>query len=1380
MAGSCNINFRTLVNVAGDSGAFASALPKQMDNATTVELLDFLHNNSTLDLDSDRYKLGSKIMKQRPSSLAGKLYEYHGGQDRLALPDTNIQTDAGTLVHEIAASTGQLLTSKLKPGQLVTNEMISSISRQLLQIANDYPGSTKLDIYAINTVASTVAALINEAITTQNKINPNVLPTFRFEHRLLNPVKDIGGTADMLVLYSDNTASYFDYKTFEPAGVDKGWNEDSGNYIKNYGAYKSYRREKWEVSIPAYIQILKDTYKVVGIRHARAIPIATFFKKTDEYVAAVKNKDKLKMEQLQAKGKTRTATVSSIETFVLNNSLLLPAVIQVESTGDNVLDKFIADRYKEIEELRRAGGSSESRARNRARIEELQIAIDRLTTAKDIGAIIDLANKLIIESSSLLKAISENKDIDNRLESIRQLRNELSYYKDITDLTARYLSSLTDQNLKSKVSSSLGEVLTKMSIAKSALDTVYLNEMSTNNLIHKGVSKQELDAGVILFEQDDLLQKWAKGASNSNNPFLVQMKSVHDKLEKQKRDMLKEFERDSEKYFTGLQEFMKQVGWSEQEFIKFIVNKRGNLVHKFSSEMYDLINTAIRERNSSFFINNYTVKDNYEASYKRRLARKEVELKTRFNITEDTKDKSNVKKYEEALQNWIEDNALFIDGHVNEVAWSKQSNVRYFLRRTAEFESKYYSSQYNFMTKHPKLKDWYDFWQRTMYSAKDMLGGNEKVTANLIPWVAKESLELAVARGGNVAQDMLNAVSMNQDDPTEEYDAFGNLIKSVPIMYLSPFKRKTAEGKFEDDLDKKSFNLQKSLMLFMEMAINYDLKTKSEASIMAIKDMMVDFGQVYQLTKQGHVIIDPVTGRPKTGNEVSKDIIDTFNDYMNFYWYGMRISTPDKTINAFGREVSMQKSLLAAKNMYARKVLAFSLHAPLASWAVGRVITTVQGSKGLLFDHTMHANAIKWWAESKASTFSSSGSNGKKYKAFLTYFDPQNESLVDRINSKYQSSRIDKYLGNRAQFAFFHHADEAVIDTLAIAIAQNYGIKDGVLRHKDNLEQNDKSLWELFTVSEKDGEVVMDIELPGNYTEEQKKELKDQIWIKYRKIVREAQRSVIGSISDEEISLLSTNLYGNLALQFRTWLPNVAYEMFKGLKYDETYDAVDIGRLTALADSFKGLDRKSGLGKHGTHMISTMVKLLGEVLFIGRVFGYDRQLIDTERAQNVFSQWQEKHPQLAKNVTFDDYVKARRRQMIALISQLRILAMLTVMMMVVSMDWDDDDEKDYRKSFATRHGFRILNRIYTEFASMLNPGELNKLISGGPIPTWGLITSVAKLFNNSLDEIRDTLLGENSSQDETPFFYYTIDFIPLLDRLRKIMELTDADKRSTR
>ena len=81
---------------------------------------------------------------------------------------------------------------------------------------------------------------------------------------------------------------------------------------------------------------------------------------------------------------------------------------------------------------------------------------------------------------------------------------------------------------------------------------------------------------------------------------------------------------------------------------------------------------------------------------------------------------------------------------------------------------------------------------------------------------------------------------------------------------------------------------------------------------------------------------------------------------------------------------------------------------------------------------------------------------------------------------------------------------------------------------------------------------------------------------------------------------------------------------------------------------------------------------------------------------------------------------------------------------------------------------------------MYSYSDFNNIIGGGAIPMWGLTRDIANLFGNMYDESKDVVIGEDSKKDQSPIGFYAISWVPLLARIRQILELSDKDFKAVR
>ena len=88
----------------------------------------------------------------------------------------------------------------------------------------------------------------------------------------------------------------------------------------------------------------------------------------------------------------------------------------------------------------------------------------------------------------------------------------------------------------------------------------------------------------------------------------------------------------------------------------------------------------------------------------------------------------------------------------------------------------------------------------------------------------------------------------------------------------------------------------------------------------------------------------------------------------------------------------------------------------------------------------------------------------------------------------------------------------------------------------------------------------------------------------------------------------------------------------------------------------------------------------------------------------------------------------------------------------------------------SRFVYKNLTKAQSELSFAWSAPQLFKLISN-PIPMSGLLTRSLKTVFNGFDETRDFFFGEDSLNDNTPFPYYTIQWIYGGGQVARLIEL---------
>lgn len=1352
-------------------------------------------------------------------------------------------------VEVIAKKLFEVLNGKQVPG--ISNEIASSLT-EALKDTFGVALNPKVIIDMLHTTMGVIDDIYAEQLQLDPNALPEI--RFEQKLMDLTLEESLAGTGDIVVFYSDMSIGYVDYKTYSPTSkytdnIEVGHKEYQ-KVVTRKNSYQNVRLEKWRVTVPAYESILLKRYGGKFVRTSRIVPIASFWNASQEVVDIFSNHTLSDAEKVNRyavianRGQTRGNTVTGIETMYTEipagmTKKLTNVIISSEVLANEALQTFVNRRIQQIldlEDAKNKAKTSEARVIISKKITEVNDMMNNIVLLHNLIPTLEYLENLLEKAKVVLAGNEEDPEAEsiddpeeraiklkyNRVNRISGIRDELKYYSQLNAIVNSVLSksnNISPQN-KTDLMYKTALVTSRIEVTQSALVESQYNAL-TELGAKIGVPNK---AGKILFEDDGFLQFHTQGASNSNNPFFNELHKRVAMIDVKSTKDFEVFLKDSATVFDGLSDWMSRNNWNEKKFRDFFVNpKTGNLNSIYNPNVRDAIEAeqkkALLSKDPKFFVDNFKIKDGWAKSYALRFKNQVDVLREEFledYVPGTDKYKEKARKMQSELAYWALRNnfhkstvelvfdsatkaAVFeekVTTDVNKTAWLNNKNVQINTEWTEKFKERFYTDSYKFMQKNKELLDWYNFWTTSMKEAREIFGifDNSVLPLGFIPNILNEMVtsirDAGVVQGVQTSLKMGFAhLKLNNDDVIEYQDGNGNIIRNIPVPYLHPFKttKKNDDGTYTTELDPgaKSYDMQRVLTEFMRAAFAHRYKVEEAGILYALKHTMEDYSEVYQTDKAG-ILDKNARGEPIT-TKISGSVSKAFDDYTAMYINGKRITDKDISIKGY----SMQKGLMAAQNLFAKKVLGWNLYAPIAAYFAGAVGVRISAKKGTIFTKKHHTEAIKLKGQTIGTSFRSDTTVAKKVKMFLYRFDPYTQSHFKHAGWKVSKrSAIEKFLSDRTAFIAFEYADDLNVDVIALSMAQAYGIdKNNKLRHLSNIEDpNAKSLWELFNMQESGDEDVKTNVLNNNGVPLTEDEL-DDILIAYRSAVQEVQKGIMGTQSERDKSLYSSRLLGAMMGMFRNWIPNLINEMVKPLAYNRHTDVVDIGRFTSIGHAASDMIKTSPDTKKTWKDIALGIAKISMFISVDLIpfinLTQSKLQKDQDSAKAWFEVWKQNHPQLAINafgepVTFEQYQRAKINQVNTLISQIRILALMMMLMMFAGGDWDDDGKPDYRKYWVGRQAYRIFSRIWSESASMYSFTDFNRLIGGGGLPVWSLVVDLSKLLGNTLDETRDLLIGENDPKDSTPMFYYTIDWIPLLSRLRKIFELSQNDYKSTR
>jgi len=1144
------------------------------------------------------------------------------------------------------------------------------------------------------------------------------------EQLLIDPKEDIGGTADLIAIYSDNTAAIFDFKTKVPS---KKYVNDKGELI-SYDYISKSAKEKYKLQLASLQRILTKKYGVKQVIKSRIVPI--------QLSAPLDEEGNL--------GRTITKiTYGAKQNIFLSELAPLP-----ESTGYKELDNYLASIESKIKDLNKKGSSPEIKNK----IEELEFVKHTILVKKSFKDLQTYAEK-IFENIGDISNLS--------LEQLRELRDELRALTLLSKATYEYKQSIENQEEKDELDAAV------RSISTVATDILYNveNELYNKrlaNYVHEstGYSIVDQSGQFITFTEEGFLNKYFNQLSQYDNPVFKSLRATLDSAQYDIREKVKKLIDDVVSTDSKLRKWMKDNGKDEAWLIKSLINTEPgskdveNLHGKFSKEFREILKN-LKSKEDVKAIRKYFEPSKY---YLDNIDRLKAEKKLHFEKTLPSK-----KAAEFAYQRWQEKNDLSLDEAGDPIfpkAWVNQMKYNKLSLKDGVVEQNL-SEEYKYIKSIPPLLAYYEMFEKYNKEFRDVLGVEYyTLPNNFLPNIRKSNIDRLLDNGlisgsKEIFNNFIQDLDIREDDMLygEVDPDTGELKKTIPKFFLNPFKNEDGTIK----IGEKSYDLTKSLIIFSKMAYNYEYMNKIEAVTLTMRDFLSEKGE--QVIKRGNNILKDRVGNELTSKIQGKQIEEIFQSFVDLYLYGVNVNPISQDSSG-----KYEKLILEAKQYFTLKALGFGFIPAIGSFLAAKTQAAVEGFKGQAYTSEQYKKSMKY-----------SYSEREKFLALSGFFDPMNTKYdffnvsddKTKVGDPRERNKVKRYVNSRMLMRTFSAGDEYLDEIILASLAQNFYIDENYkLRRMIDEEdrKNKKSIWDIFSYS--DGEAKLNV--PED-------KLKD-IVIAFRRAAQSTQSKIKGVIPEEDKAYWQTQIIGQVIMHFKSWMPGVMRERFGKTRYNDALQLVEMGRFTAFGQE---------LYNHEQLSIPMFAKeiVIPKLLELGKHLMWYRPGTGSDtRLELAYENWLNNNPQYKGVVSFKEFKSAQQAQMKALIIELRIILTFAMLVALLTADFDDDGKKFYQEMWITRKLVAVLAKTNQEISFTYNPAEFAKMIKN-PIPMAGILTDAVNVLANTYDESIDTVFGEKfplpfhkpQTHDKTQPLYYTGKLIPGVSQLEKFLEIFNKD-----
>lgn len=1189
---------------------------------------------------------------------------------------------------------------------------------------------------------------------------------FFIEQKVKNKENTMGGTIDLLIV-GNNKYSIYDWKSL---GIKKLRAEDLGMPLLKEGAY--------ELQMNAYAAMIKSLMPDLIFDKAVAVPIGAsiFYDRDEKRILIPENLEILPFNELS------------------DDVLLSPIVIK-SVNQESPLDKFIsklkiyASQLRKGEFLKKNTSDYVIKA-NHAAIRKI---ISQLQKTTERNFLFDRIDILIFKAQELIAS-----DDKNKKDALYDISAELNIYKGL----GVYFED--DMNLNEEFAMRIAYLDVNIQKTLKNLDDAINNElaeeakgMNINNLLasekgYKGFFKKYFksistitDIKTVAFFYA-LVKKYGNIAITNKQKIFKKLTEHHEKLGKNLKDEYEFFFQKDEKGNKTNKLIYKFNNKKISDAIEELISKTPASQTIDYSDMFDFdeekYNKALEAKKNYIagviFIKTLrkTELNKIRASFESlALANEWSPEVTEQNIklhVESEVNRLNEKYREDSINDFIVKNTKFFEKDLE--GNNKHINKQYFSLKN---EALYYSSDFINLSKNPERLNLYNTIISTNKKAANL--GLIKNPYTFYPAELSSKKEKLLSGNTSVLNFSELFQSLDPDNVTASLDTkikvdelTGETYREIKKLFQNNYSKKNADGTL--DYSDYSFDLIKVYGKFSSYLEDYESRQQLEdrgSFLVALekgkRNLIVNKeGQTVPLTSAGDII-------ENTANEnVNVEILQKFVDY---YVYGVTDRTDVNWEFKIGKRKFNGLRILSGM-MALRSNITLGLNVTSATSTLfgGMSNFFVESSRNGIFnkkDYTSsYALAAKLPFKNKEALLSF---------GLVNHIDPLIDNLEEYRTNLLSFSKLDSIVSTESLYVLLRNADKATQFTTAIAVLKNYAIEDGkLIKLSDKIKQqlNYEQLYSTYgnnsefeKLSELDKQYQKSLEeakltdsiyannikADGNYTE-----FTDDIKNQIRPIIKKVNKQILGNASHDDVTLAKMTILGQLALQFKNWMPQLIAQRFGSAEMDSDTLALNWGKYRVLGNL---------LQKDALQMISGVLGKMNSSTFTRLEEEYNKKLqdyIENNGDPNDF-------------ITFTEFkdlyinsIKSTLQEILIIVSLMSLIAALGIMF----KDSDDDSLSGPQK-----YTLRILNKIQNELSFYINPMSLTELVNK-PIPVISVLTDsmqfLKHLSKEGINQTQDLFTGteEKDLNNAKPLKYF-FKLFPVSKEMITWMAIIDDDFR---
>lgn len=1272
-----------------------------------------------------------------------------------------LMADKGTVLHKYEEEIMRAISEDDIPNQ-------SKITQSIIEEFSKDPSFEEYDrnFYILTEEQFTnlvkgLKVLYNQIQTNQKEINKqngtNDKATLYFEL----PIGDenMGGTVDLLVLYSNGTVGLYDYKNMS-------FKTFRGQVLWGTSEVKELA---FDIQLTQYKNILYNNYGINEFAETRVVPINAQY-----YYKNPKNGFKL---------------IEIGDGINEDKEYLDQIPLSEELTSDKNFNIILERMYKRLTNLRAAHKERPYDKEIKSQISRLDRLVKNLVVKRNFRYAYDELKNLIDDFDKRKLKLSDDPHSVS-ISYLNDIRDSIEVFKDFATLSEDEVKKLNDPFITALVEK-IPSMVEKVSfqIHQKTLDVLRTSDSDNIDITKPG--KAEKGWGLQFKALSEIshpvfqkLSKWIRTATNST-----------------RNDMNKAYQR-IQHYDTLLENWAKSQGMTRNEaFLKIYNKETGNLIDKYTPKFWDDIKAARANSDRSWMIKYYNIE--YDNNGTLRYTGKSKEyfdkaLEGQVKWLERTyPGDTNKTLRDKLLKDWrskydiaLGDSALF------------NKNNRFLSINFKAVGDQYISEEFKYVMEHKPLLEYYDMYTEFNREFERITG--RRINSNFVANIRQDLIDRLSNSGvkavGSLKNDLLGSLELRDynaiftKEEADRTDLEGNTILHVPIFYLDPLQdtlsakerkevesiveksytkgtmeynqelnRMLVEKQREKGLQSKSFDLSRSLLLMCKSVYNFKHMSEIEGLCQALLHEVRTKKVFSKVDTEDKNILNRFNGKVISKLGLPADELAALESFINLYVYGKTNQTSRKTFKigqkideegnviSQGKEISQERMISNLIKYSSMAMLGLKPVLIARNFIQLKTNTYFTATEGQFFTMKDHLNGLKEWSR-----------NHSKYMAAVEFFQTYSHDIFYEKANNLSSKKLSKYLTLDNMFIGMKATDENADRQVLINMMLHYGVdENGKIQPLDRISDK-TSLYDRFSV-DNEGNAILKGVSP------------EQIE-RFRAMVQKVATKVKGTVPAEDRMLFNTTTFGQLVMQYRSWLPGMLKARFSNINYDPVLDTADMGRyLVAFQDicSFT-----KGSARSFLDLAIASLPVIG--LFMGNNIHTNKA-----KAMQIFKQFQKENPDT--NYTFDEFVKLRMAKLKAMALEIQTMLGLFMLAMLAKGLIPDDKEANPVETFLSQNLYRVLNGAYLEASFFLNLTSATEIVSS-PFALVSFATTAYRLASNTLDETRDLLVGkdykgfimwEEDSKDKTKPFYYTSRMIPGVNAITDFFDIYDTFNTST-